>query len=795
MLEKLIRRLIPHAWLLVLLMVAISAAVAPRALKLLTNISTELSKLLPDDYPTVQLSKEVKTKFKKKGGGDVILILESPDPVANRKAVEEMVLHLKKLPDVGEVKFLKAGQGIFFKSKLLYMELEDLESIRDRVRKRIQREKLGGLYVDFEGGEGSESLLSGDLSKKYHADYVRGKNPYHANETQTAFAVWVYPESKNTSLKFYGKFFKKLKAHVDLFEGKPPGMKISYAGSIRTRLDEYQTLIGDLTLAGIISMGGIFLLLWVYFRRIAAVILIFIPLVTGILIGFAISSFYFTHMNVVTSFLFSILFGLGVDIGIHMFSRYLEDRQGGLSREDAIVNILLRTGRSSSVAVMTTCATFFILVINDFRGFSEFGWIAGIGLTVTLLVYLIFFPALLLLAEQFKILRIKKEPQKKGFLGRFTLFPAAKKVMITGAVCLVLGLFTVPFIDFEWNYSILRTHLPETSAAKEKLKEITGRVNSPAAILFSGEEEARAVKEALKKKKTLDTLSPTIDYFRSAYDLVPDRQKEKRAVLSEIDRLLADDALNSLKGDEKTAVAEFRESIATTTQVIPEDITDDLRETYFGVGHYQKEEVAYVAPLPHLQLDDGRNAIAFHEDVGRIEAAGKTFIAASDSLIFAEVLTTLFSDSRKTILLSLLVLAIMLYIDFWSWRKTWLVLGVLSAGIFWMCGTMLLFGLKFNFYNMIVLPMMIGMGEDNSVHLLHRFEEEKRSSVMKALGTSGKAALIASLTTMLGYAGLVFAHHPGLRSIGILAIIGMTTCMLASLIFLPALLQYFLRRL
>ena len=60
---------------------------------------------------------------------------------------------------------------------------------------------------------------------------------------------------------------------------------------------------------------------------------------------------------------------------------------------------------------------------------------------------------------------------------------------------------------------------------------------------------------------------------------------------------------------------------------------------------------------------------------------------------------------------------------------------------------------------------------------------------MKALFTSGSAALMASLTTMLGYAGLVFAHHPGLRSIGILAVIGMGTCMVSSLVFLPAFLQ------
>ena len=110
-----------------------------------------------------------------------------------------------------------------------------------------------------------------------------------------------------------------------------------------------------------------------------------------------------------------------------------------------------------------------------------------------------------------------------------------------------------------------------------------------------------------------------------------------------------------------------------------------------------------------------------------------------------------------------------------------------------MFGLMSIFHLKLNFYNMIVIPAMIGMGEDNSVHVLDRYEEMGRVSVLDVLRTSGYAAFMASLITILGYAGLCFSHHPGLNSIGWMAIIGMGTCLLGSLVVLPLLLQIFLK--
>ncbi|MBI4410855.1 MAG: MMPL family transporter [Deltaproteobacteria bacterium] len=798
LLEKMIRCLIPYAWIMFPLFLGLTWVSFKPAVGLLGRINTELSKLLPEDYPSVKIGNEIKRKFKEKGGGDLIIVLDSPNPGNNLKVIGALADFLQKIPEVDRVQYIKKGFEFFDEHKLMFIELDDLHEIENRIKRKIQREKLGSLYIDFESegdaGRGKDPFNFDDLIEKYRKQYIQGiKSRYFTNEEETIYALWIYPKSKDTSLSYYKKFYGIISHKMKDFPlgDYGSGLNIGYAGSIKTRIDEYNSLIRDLKLAGMISGIGIFILLAIYFRRVVAVILIFVPLVCSMLMGFALCSLFIKQLNVVTSFLFSILFGLGVDIGIHMFARYIEDREAGLSQEDALVNCLLKAGRSSAVGVFTTCASFFILIINDFKGFSEFGWIAGIGLLAALATYLLFFPAILLWSEKLRILRVKRERHEtlQALLKRWPAFPKAMAVTVACVILALVAPAFIPSLQFEWNYSVLKIHLPETQSAKAKLKQVSGRVNSPAAVIIGSEEEAEALKKEYARRKAADKESPTIDYFRSYYDLFPKDQEDKMTVLKDIDKLLADDALNILGGEDRKMVDEFRTSIGKTTFIHESEIPEEIRKTFFGKGDYVGEKVAFVYPISTLELDDGRNAVAFYNDAHKVSAAGKTFYAVSDSSVFADVLTTMFRDSRKTIILSLLVLALLIYLDFRDWKKTGLVLGALCSGIFWMFGCMVVFGLKFNFYNMITIPMVIGMGEDNSVHLIHRNEELKRSSVMRALFTSGSAALMASLTTMLGYAGLIFAHHPGLRSIGILAVIGMGTCMLSSLVFLPAFLQ------
>jgi len=800
-LEKWIHRFLPYSWIFLLAIITLTVFTAPRAFSLLGHISTELSKLLPDDHPTIVLGNEVKKKFRKKGGGDLVLLVSSPNREVNQKVVDDLVAYLNKNPEVERVKYQKEGYEFFDRHKLLYLEVQDLEKIRDRIDRRIQREKLGGLYVDFEDGsdeaDKDKGFDFGDINDKYQSEYLKGvKSPYYTNDTGTDFALWIYPKSTDTSLKYFKQFYDSMSSYVSAFPTTSYGTPIqfAYAGSIKTRIDEYTTLMSDLTMAGILSIVGILLVLLVYFRRPMGIVLLFITLGLSIINTFAICSTFLENLNVVTSFLFSILSGLGIEIGIHMFARYIEERKRGHTPEKSIYIMISRTGRSAVSGVALNCVTFFILVINQFRGFSEFGWIAGIGLLMALVSYLTIFPILIWWAEKAHLMRFKPEPEHDphdtGWLSRWQKFPAASKVVVSGLVLMFVFAASVPMIRFEWNLGLLKIQIPETKLAREKLKAITGRVNSGAAIAVPDAATAEAIRAEVKRRKAEDKDSPTIDFFKSYYDLFPTDVDKKMALLGEIDNLLKDDALNVIKGKNKEKLDAFKEALHQTRPLAPgEEIPLGIKESFFGKGEFASEQVGFINPLPNLELDDGRNARAFYDDVHEFTIDGKKYRAFSDSMIFAEVLNIMFADSQKVIILTVLFLMVVLYMDFRNWKKAALGFGSVLWGVLGMIGIMFVFGMKFNFYNIIIVPLVLGMAVDSSVHLIHRHEELGGKSVLLALWTTGMAAGASSLTNLLGYSGLVVAHHPGLNSIGNLAVIGMLTCMMGSLIFLPAILQ------
>jgi predicted RND superfamily exporter protein len=112
----------------------------------------------------------------------------------------------------------------------------------------------------------------------------------------------------------------------------------------------------------------------------------------------------------------------------------------------------------------------------------------------------------------------------------------------------------------------------------------------------------------------------------------------------------------------------------------------------------------------------------------------------------------------------------------------------------WMLAIMAALGIRLNIFNMVVLPTVLGIGIDNGIHIYHRFCEEGRHHVRHVIRTTGGAAFLTTLTTMLGFAGTLTASNQGLQSLGLVACIGLFACMISSLTVFPALLQSIERR-
>jgi predicted RND superfamily exporter protein len=115
-----------------------------------------------------------------------------------------------------------------------------------------------------------------------------------------------------------------------------------------------------------------------------------------------------------------------------------------------------------------------------------------------------------------------------------------------------------------------------------------------------------------------------------------------------------------------------------------------------------------------------------------------------------------------------------------------------AIGSIWLGGAMGFFGIPFNPANIMTLPLVIGVGVTNGIHILNRFAEERTPSILAK--STGKAVLVSGLTTIAGFGSLALAKHQGIESLGYVMALGTATCMIAGLTFLPVLLNLLLRR-
>ncbi|MFC1726550.1 MMPL family transporter, partial [candidate division KSB1 bacterium] len=173
----------------------------------------------------------------------------------------------------------------------------------------------------------------------------------------------------------------------------------------------------------------------------------------------------------------------------------------------------------------------------------------------------------------------------------------------------------------------------------------------------------------------------------------------------------------------------------------------------------------------------------FVDDMDRVteKATGAPTLTVALVRIFAR-------DGRNAIILTLFIVFLLLWIDFRNFRYALMAMIPLACGVFWMVGAMRLFNMQFNMMNLMGLPLIIGIGIDDGVHVIHRWLNEGTGKIRTVFSSTGKAIFLTSLTTMFAFGSLGFSIFRGWASFGITLAIGVGACFLASVVILPGLL-------
>jgi predicted RND superfamily exporter protein len=442
-----------------------------------------------------------------------------------------------------------------------------------------------------------------------------------------------------------------------------------------------------------------------------------------------------------------------------------------------------------------------VLVFADFKGFSEFGLIAGVGILLALVSMTVVLPAMLAVFERWGLVSFRAG-ETAAPPTRVSDAPVrAYRPKVVGSLMAVAA--AVAFmgtLSFEYDFGSLEPTYAAYEARQQPVDDVdnslaTSRTQTdeptrrnPAYILTDSQGETAAVVDALERVAETDTTSPTILDVESLQQRFPSdaaAQQDRLDRIAEIRELLDDPFLTA---EPNADLDRLRLAAGTTEPVAIGDVPEALRAQYTT----KSGEIGnFVVIYPSVGLSDGRNSIAFSDDVGRVTTAeGETFFAGSTSLVAADMLRLMMSEAPWMVLGTFAIVVLLMIVNFRSVRWAALAVVPLVVGILLMILGMEILGLKLNFYNLVVLPAILGIGNDAGVHIVHRYREEGPGSLRYILRSTGEHVFMSSLTTTIGFGGLLLSFHPGLRSIGQLAVLGIGTTVLAALVFLPALLQW-----
>jgi hypothetical protein len=821
LLKPLLALNISHPIVVIGVSLIIAAVSAYFAIQL--KVDTDIANLLPKDHPNVLAL----NKLQETVGGETEMqvAIKSPSFEANKAFAEALIpKSLELFYDRYDDFYFKRAEyrkdTEVIKNNALYLASnEELDEIIFWLEDEIYyaKEEANPFFVDFEDDfEDEESVEEEDPAEDFKESYnTLVPSEYPVNEDSTIMVIKFFPTGSKSDIQYLEDMFAVYDSLIASLDPASfhPEMEVQFGGRLKRHLEELTSIMNDVLGSFASGISSVVLLVMLYFfikkylhyrngdeserkysiwshvlRMPIPVLIIGIPLVFSLIWTFGLTYFYLGMLNTMTSVLAVILFGLGIDYGIHYYARYIELRSSGLSVEEAIYATNGKTGEAILVSAFTTACALYVLMFADFRGFSEFGFISGTGILLALFSMLYVLPSLLVIFEKYNLILFSKNDQEQLDLTPHR-YPFARVVVVLG---LVASAFVIGYSDnlkFQYDFGKLEPTYPEY----EKFRKVAGQVGdsnkrNPAYIIADSDEEVDMLIESLREIVDSDTNSPTVQSVESLQERFPSTEEESEEKLEKIAyvRELLQDPFLVNREDED--LEKLRQAAQSREPLTIDQIPDYLKSRFITKDG---EVGRFVIIYPSVGLSDGRKSIAFKDDVGVVELSnGKTYHAASTSIVAASMLDLMRTESPYMVGATFIIIYLFMIFTFRSFRWSVISMLPLLVGLLWLFGLMMIFDFQFNFYNLVVLPAILGIGCDSGVHLAHRYREEGKDSMWAVLSSTGQHITMGSFTTMLGFAGLIFTAHPGLQSLGVMAVMGIGMTLLTSITFLPALIQW-----
>jgi len=685
--------------------------------------------------------------------------------------------------------------------------------------------------------QGFEGQVDEVALNKYLTQFFVGDSLVTSPDGKMAI-ITIQPSFDMMDVAKLGPAVNGIEEKLKVIDNQYDGVTIGLTGMHVVARDETASVTNDSQFTTILSIGLILLLLYIAFRSFLAPIFTFIPLVFGVIYELGIIGFTVGRLNMLTAFSAAMLIGLGIDFAIHLYSAYTEKRASGYEKIEALYESMIGTGPSILVGAFTTASAFFALNFSQLEMLRELGTVMGIGILTTLVAVFWILPSMIMLKKE-KEKAIKKIKGTYPFIGKIAVSIRKYRIIIASVLLIstVFMGYQASKVTFDLNlmhlepkglesirlmnymvdkydmstdsFSVEVTSLDEVYRLQKQFEKVDGvsEVTSIANIL---PENINNNAETITKIKTL---------LENQYEVrMPDTDRmisslgEIESTLPNVESLWLEGNYKGVEAQDFTAIIngikQLKDTLESSSEANNNQIGQSFYNTYKNIGddmltgaqlsletipdQYRKQFISddgmhyMISIFPdfdiweNLKSDKGRQ---FIEDLKTIDPS------ITGTPLFMQVIYDAAADEALIIgLVVMLILLIIIGIYFKSIKTIILAFLPLVFTLIFTVGTMVLIGMQFNMLNFLGLLLIIGIGVDDGVHILHHYQEED-GQIYHVFSNVGRAILLTTITTMCGFGSLIFSSYTGIATLGVVLFIGVAYAFIMTVVIIPIFLK------
>ena len=624
-----------------------------------------------------------------------------------------------------------------------------------------------------------------------------------------------------------------------------PTVRVGVTGKPALASDEMTAAFRDSEIAGVLSFALTLVLLLVAFVRPVKPLVMLAVLAMSMAWAIGVATLMVGHLTLFSVMFISIVTGIGIDYGIYFLFRYEEELFLGRSVREAVETTARRSGAGMLMGALTAAGTFFVLMLTDFRGLQELGFISGVAILLAWIAMMTVFPAAVMLIDRRRADQVGRTMPRAMSLEHVRVpllehVAGHRRTVLTLAVVLsVLAVWGASKVKFDYNLLNLQSRRTESVVWERRILETAGRSGFAAMASASSLEELRAKHTAFSKLGSVSEVD-------SALHLMPDDQPAKRKIIAdfapivtpvrvgrpravEVDKLTQ--ALETLhrrlgiaaneapEGEAKTKLTEtvgnlqkliikLRQTDPSQTvpplsllqyqvyrdflgnfqrlqdNVNPRDVTLDDLPTELRQKFVSSSGLFLLRINPAVDIWELEGARRFVEELRSVDPE----VTGTPVITYETILLMERSYLQATIYALILVAGVSFFM-IRHVKETLLSLLPLGLGLLWMMGLMPLLGLKFTMGNIFGLPLIIGTASEFGLNVVLRFMEDREHGGPLLSRSTVMAVLVNGLTTIAGFGSMMVADHRGIFGLGLLLTIGTLTSLVAALVVLPTVLR------